>query len=171
MRADHCSPRFQLLDPASKAPINVDTGHPFVPSVFVIQIQIPSDPPSGFFTSADDGPGWAIMMYYRITEVCFTAISCSVLDFFCVLMLVCCFRLDHCTHYVYLMHWYNHFCNFSPFSLSPFLPLHHNQDSLNQLKDLSTASPAIKLFAEWCEKCTEDPAWRGRFKVSFNYVF
>eukprot|EP01032_Pedospumella_encystans_P015765 gene15765-18016_t len=106
LRADHCSPRFQLLDPASKAPINVDTGHPFVPSVFVIQIQIPSDPPSGFFTSADDGPGWAIMMYYRITE-----------------------------------------------------------DSLNQLKDLSTASPAIKLFAEWCEKCTEDPAWRGRFKV------
>lgn len=69
LRADHCSPRFQLLDPSSKAPINVDTGHPHVPPVFVIQIQIPSDPPSGFFTSAEDGPGWAIMMYYRITEV------------------------------------------------------------------------------------------------------
>jgi uncharacterized protein (DUF983 family) len=36
---------------------------------------------------------------------------------------------------------------------------------VNQLKDLANASPAIKLFAEWCEKCTEDPLWRGRFKV------
>jgi hypothetical protein len=39
------------------------------------------------------------------------------------------------------------------------------QDSVNQLKDLANASPAIKLFAEWCEKCTEYPLWRGRFKV------
>lgn len=39
---------------------------------------------------------------------------------------------------------------------------------MNQLKDLSTASPAIKLFAEWCEKCTEDPLWRGRFKVRLH---
>lgn len=37
---------------------------------------------------------------------------------------------------------------------------------MNQLKDLANASPAVKLFAEWCEKCTEDPLWRGRFKVS-----
>jgi hypothetical protein len=47
----------------------VDTHNAFVPPVFVIQIQIPSDPPSGFFTSAEDGPGWAILMYYRISEV------------------------------------------------------------------------------------------------------
>ena len=79
LRADHCSPRFQLLDPSSSAPINVDTGHPHVPPVFVIQIQIPSDPPSGFFTSAEDGPGWAIMMYYRITEV-----SCCCVTLLCV---------------------------------------------------------------------------------------
>lgn len=39
------------------------------------------------------------------------------------------------------------------------------QDAVNQLKNIATASPAVKLFAEWCEKCTEDPAWRGRFKV------
>jgi hypothetical protein len=69
LRADHCASRFQFLDPATGAPINIDTHHPYVPPVFVIQIQIPSDPPSGFFSSAEDGPGWAILMYYKITEV------------------------------------------------------------------------------------------------------
>lgn len=39
------------------------------------------------------------------------------------------------------------------------------EDSCQQLKDLSKASPAIRLFAEWCEKAPNDPAWRGRFKV------
>jgi len=106
LRADHCCSRFEFADPNSSSPLNVDTHNKFVPPVFVIQIQIPSDPPSGYFTSSDDGPGWAILMYYRITP-----------------------------------------------------------DAVEQLKDLSTASPAVKLFAEWCEKCTEDPLWRGRFKV------
>lgn len=69
LRADHCSNRFQFVDPLTGAPINIDTHHPYVPPVFVIQIQIPSDPPSGFFSSAEDGPGWAILMYYKITEV------------------------------------------------------------------------------------------------------
>ena len=68
LRADHCSSRFEFSDPHSSAPINVDTHHPFVPPVFVIQIQIPSDAPTSFFSSSDDGPGWAILMYYRITE-------------------------------------------------------------------------------------------------------
>jgi hypothetical protein len=39
------------------------------------------------------------------------------------------------------------------------------QDTLKQLEDLSTASPAVKLFAAWCEKSFDDPLWRGRFKV------
>lgn len=43
------------------------------------------------------------------------------------------------------------------------------QDTVNQLKDLANASPAVKLFAEWCEKCTEDPLWRGRFKVNQTF--
>jgi hypothetical protein len=30
---------------------------------------------------------------------------------------------------------------------------------------MTTASPAIKLFAEYCEKAEHDPLWRGRFKV------
>lgn len=49
-------------------------------------------------------------------------------------------------------------------------PTYCIQDAVNQLKDLSTASPAIKLFAEWCEKCTEDPLWRGRFKVRAHEI-
>mmetsp|Transcript_31774 Transcript_31774/g.53593 ORF Transcript_31774/g.53593 Transcript_31774/m.53593 type:complete len:688 (-) Transcript_31774:254-2317(-) len=101
LRVDHATPRFSLPDTTQ-----LDTHHPFVPPIFVIQIQIPSDPPSGFFSSAEDGPGWAIVMYYRITE-----------------------------------------------------------DTRSQLENIETASPAVKLFAKWCEKCTEDAAWRGRFKV------
>ena len=33
------------------------------------QIQIPADPPPSIFTTVEDGPGWAILMYYRVTEV------------------------------------------------------------------------------------------------------
>lgn len=58
------------------------------------------------FSSSDNGPGWALVMYYRITE-----------------------------------------------------------DTCQQLKDLSTASPAVKLWAEWCEKAQHDAAMRARFKV------
>ena len=45
-----------------------------------------------------------------------------------------------------------------------------SQDTLAQLKDFANASPAVKLFAEWCEKCTEDAAWRGRFKVGHVHI-
>ena len=42
----------------------------FLLHIFTIpQIQIPADPPPSFFTSVEDGPGWAILMYYRISEV------------------------------------------------------------------------------------------------------
>jgi hypothetical protein len=102
LRADHAAQRFEMPPDL----LAVDTGHPHIPPVFVVQIQIPSEPPNGFFTSSDDGPGWAIVMYYKITA-----------------------------------------------------------DTLAQLKDFSTASGAVKLFGEWCQRSTEDPAWRGRFKV------
>lgn len=52
-----------------------------------------------------------------------------------------------------------------PIHLFPSHSHSHSQDTLRQLKDLSTASPAVKLFAEWCEKAPKDPQWRGRFKV------
>ena len=38
-------------------------------SFFHSQIQIPADPPPSIFTNVEDGPGWAILMYYRISEV------------------------------------------------------------------------------------------------------
>lgn len=85
---------------------SIETFHPHVPPVFVVQVQIPSDPPSSLFSTAEDGPGWAIVMYFAITE-----------------------------------------------------------DSVRQLKNLSTASPGIQLFAEHCEKAISTPAWSSRFKV------
>lgn len=100
-RADHVAQRFQLPDVSG-----IDTHHPHVPPLLIIQVQIPSEPPPSIFSSLEDGPGWALVTYYRITE-----------------------------------------------------------DTCNQLKDLATASPAVKLFAEWCEKAPTDAAWRGRFKV------
>ena len=54
---------------------------------------------------------------------------------------------------------------------SPSYSLYNNflaQDTCNQLKDLNTASPAVKLFAQWCEKAPIDPLWRGRFKVNMD---
>jgi hypothetical protein len=39
------------------------------------------------------------------------------------------------------------------------------QDTCRQLKNLSSASPAVQLFANWCDKAPSDANWRGRFKV------
>ena len=64
LRVDHAATRFQLPDTSS-----INTYNKWVPPIFVIQIQIPSDPPASMFSTQQDGPGWAIVMYYRITEV------------------------------------------------------------------------------------------------------
>ena len=101
-RIDHVATRFQLPQHL----IDVQTNHPHVPPIFIIQMQIPSEPPSSFLSSITDGPGWAVVMFYRITE-----------------------------------------------------------DTINQLKDLRTASSAVKLFAQWCERAPTDNLFRGRFKV------
>lgn len=117
-RVDHVATRFNLPDMTALQVPNSP-----VPPIFVIQIQIPSEPPPSFFTTTEDGPGmfyyhpkaffakcylgWAVVMYFRLTE-----------------------------------------------------------DSRAQLSNLSQASPAIKLFSQWCEKADKDPAWRGRFKVN-----
>lgn len=42
------------------------------------------------------------------------------------------------------------------------------QYACEELKDLSTASPAVKLFAEYCKRAPTEPEWRARFKV-INY--
>lgn len=61
---DHAARRFKLPDTS-----HINTYNKHVPPLLIIQIQIPSEAPQSFFTSPDDGPGWAIMMYFKITEV------------------------------------------------------------------------------------------------------
>lgn len=38
------------------------------------------------------------------------------------------------------------------------------KDTLEQLKDLENAGPAVKLWSEWCRKAESDAEFRGRFK-------
>ncbi len=70
LRVDHAATRFQLPDTS-----HIDTHNEFVPPIVVVQIQIPSEPPTSIFSSAEDGPGWAIVMYYRISEVSLCVMS------------------------------------------------------------------------------------------------
>lgn len=85
---------------------HIQINHPHIPPIFILQLQIPSNPPESMFTTVEDGPGWAIVIYFKLTD-----------------------------------------------------------ESLGQLKDLASASPAMKLFAEYCEKSSIDLAWKQRFKV------
>ena len=47
---------------------DVQTNHPSVPPVLVVQIQIPTDSPP-LLGTVEDGPGWAIVMYFKISQV------------------------------------------------------------------------------------------------------
>ena len=38
-------------------------------------------------------------------------------------------------------------------------------EALNELKNISKASPAIRLFQSWCKHSLDDMKWRGRFKL------
>ena len=38
------------------------------------------------------------------------------------------------------------------------------KETLDQLKDLENASPAVKLWSEWCKRAESDTDFRGRFK-------
>ena len=100
-RKDHIAERMALMDVS-----DLHTNHPHVPPIFIVQMQIPSDPPPNLWTTVEDGPGWAIVMYFKITEA-----SCK------------------------------------------------------ELLDFETANPALKLFAQYCEKAETDAAWRSRFKI------
>jgi hypothetical protein len=99
-RLDHATQKFSLPDDLVK----VDTHHDGVPPIMVIQIQIPVDEPS-YMNPVEDGPGWSIMMYFKITE-----------------------------------------------------------KTLAELKDIDSASPAVKLWARWCSKAIETDELRKRFK-------
>ena len=73
LRADHAAREVKLPDTS-----DIDTHNPFVPPMLVVQIQIPSDPPP-MFGAVEDGPGWAILMYFKITEVCIDSTSFGVI--------------------------------------------------------------------------------------------
>ena len=64
LRKDHIMDRMESIDTS-----DIKTHHPHVPPIFVVQMQIPTEAPSSLFSSAEDGPGWAIIMYFKITEV------------------------------------------------------------------------------------------------------
>lgn len=64
-RVDHATRHFAL--PPELTGLN--TNHPHVPPVYVIQVQIPSEPPSSLFSSSTDGPGWTLVMFFKITDV------------------------------------------------------------------------------------------------------
>lgn len=49
-REDHVARKFELPDTSS-----INTHNKFVPPIFVIQIQIPTDPPASFFATSEDG--------------------------------------------------------------------------------------------------------------------
>ena len=39
-----------------------------------------------------------------------------------------------------------------------------SKETLGQLRDLDTASPAVRLFSEWCRRAEDEADFRGRFK-------
>lgn len=105
-RIDDVTSRMELPDTS-----DLDIANPHVPPIFVVQVQMPSEPPPSILRSVEDGPGWALVLYFKMT-----------------------------------------------------------QETCNELKDLSTASAGVKLFATWCEKAPTDPAWKSRFKVNSKFL-
>mmetsp|Transcript_16437 Transcript_16437/g.20529 ORF Transcript_16437/g.20529 Transcript_16437/m.20529 type:complete len:329 (+) Transcript_16437:135-1121(+) len=84
---------------------DIDTGHPYVPPMIVLNCNLPCEEPDMLKTSSD-GPTYIAVIYLVISP-----------------------------------------------------------STLEELMDLETASPAVKLFAEWCEKSETDADFRGRFKA------
>jgi hypothetical protein len=39
-----------------------------------------------------------------------------------------------------------------------------SSSTLEQLRDIDTASPGVRLLSEWCHRAEDDPDFRGRFK-------
>lgn len=62
---------------ASKITIPIEwlsriTNNPYVPPLYIVNVQIPQDFQSGTFTSVSDGPGWSLVIYLLLKpEVCF----------------------------------------------------------------------------------------------------
>ena len=62
-RIDHVAQHISFTEISQ-----LETHNEFVPPILVVQIQMPSDSPP-LFEKIEDGPGWAIVMYFKITEV------------------------------------------------------------------------------------------------------
>ena len=45
---------------------DIDTHHPAVPPIMIVQMQLPTESPP-LFGSVEDGPGWAVVFYFKIT--------------------------------------------------------------------------------------------------------
>lgn len=48
--------------------IEGETNHPDVPNLFIVNMQIPQDFSSSFFTEVTDGPGWSLVLYFKLTD-------------------------------------------------------------------------------------------------------
>ncbi len=71
-RIDHITEKIQMPSTAMEA---IESNkHPHVPSIFVVQVQIPSDKPP-MFSTVEDGPGWSIVMYFKITNDTLNALN------------------------------------------------------------------------------------------------
>jgi hypothetical protein len=49
----------------------LNTHCPKVPSLFIINVQIPSEFPTTIFREITDGPGWSLVLYFRMNQVCY----------------------------------------------------------------------------------------------------
>ena len=64
-RMDNVTQHMELPD-CSELQIN----NPHVPPIFCVQVQMPSDPPASSISPfiVEDGPGWAIVVYFKMTQ-------------------------------------------------------------------------------------------------------
>jgi hypothetical protein len=47
---------------------DLDTHRAGVPPLFIINFQIPSEFPTSIFKEITDGPGWSLVLYFRMTQ-------------------------------------------------------------------------------------------------------
>eukprot|EP00595_Chromulina_sp_UTEXLB2642_P000839 CAMPEP_0196765826 /NCGR_PEP_ID=MMETSP1095-20130614/13828_1 /TAXON_ID=96789 ORGANISM="Chromulina nebulosa, Strain UTEXLB2642" /NCGR_SAMPLE_ID=MMETSP1095 /ASSEMBLY_ACC=CAM_ASM_000446 /LENGTH=230 /DNA_ID=CAMNT_0042124799 /DNA_START=137 /DNA_END=826 /DNA_ORIENTATION=- len=47
---------------------NINTHHSFIPPVFIVNLQVPSQFPTSLFTEINDGPGWSLVYYFVMTN-------------------------------------------------------------------------------------------------------
>lgn len=52
-----------------------DTHHSNIPPLFIVNAQLPRDFSSSFFKTVNDGPGWSIVLYFRVSEATCDALA------------------------------------------------------------------------------------------------